>query len=485
MRFLGINTYTKDLLEFGACQHWDPTPYGGNDWVHFNGRRKDLWAQIVALMGGEGFGVLPYYEYAGSRGYKSLGYQRRAKPLTRDDAFTHISWIESANADLTDPDTYADFAKMLDLTVLRLKDKARFEGAWLRPRSQLPMGFADATRARFAQEANGGQAVSRDELKADKALLQRYENWWFDKRRQFLAAMRDHLRTNGLPEATLLYTTDAGEPGPGFPTWEKRLVTDDPAGWQPIFAQPEQIKDKRPVVPITLERVVAEKLYLEALQSAPLNWGNWEIHHANPPADPARYRDVPGVLLTHAFNRRYTVASPATFDAFRGPAGLAVVRHYTLNENMLFDRADQDKLGYFVADFERAGPYCMMAEALAVANGDPTMIAYLMGNNYGRGFPQYVREFNANFLALPALPSERRPAASADPEIVVRAIRPAQGPAYVAIVNTGYAAKKSARIQLPFPGAAKNAVTDEPIPRPQDSITLDFYPFQLRALRVE
>ena len=31
--------------------------------------------------------------------------QRRAKPLTRDDAFSHIKWIESANADVTDPST--------------------------------------------------------------------------------------------------------------------------------------------------------------------------------------------------------------------------------------------------------------------------------------------------------------------------------------------------------------------------------------------
>ena len=65
-------------------------------------------------------------------------------------------------------------------------------------------------------------------------------------------------------------------------------------------------------------------------------------------------------------------------------------------------------LGYFVADIERAGPFCMMAEALAMANGDPTMIGYLVGSNYGRGFPGYVRDFNANFLALPALPSTDR-----------------------------------------------------------------------------
>ena len=103
MRFLGMNTYSKDLLEFGACQHWDSTPHGGNDWVFHDSQTKYLWAEIVELMGSYGFDVLPYYEYSGSKGYKGLGNQRRARPLTRDDAYTHISWIESARADVTDP----------------------------------------------------------------------------------------------------------------------------------------------------------------------------------------------------------------------------------------------------------------------------------------------------------------------------------------------------------------------------------------------
>jgi hypothetical protein len=37
--------------------------------------------------------------------------------------------------------------------------------------------------------------------------------------------------------------------------------------------------------------------------------GTGKMHHANPPADPARYRDTPGVLMTHCFNRLYTVSS--------------------------------------------------------------------------------------------------------------------------------------------------------------------------------
>ncbi len=52
---------------------------------------KHLWAEIVELMGEYGFDVLPYYEYSGSKGYKGLGNQRRSRPLTRDDAYTHIS----------------------------------------------------------------------------------------------------------------------------------------------------------------------------------------------------------------------------------------------------------------------------------------------------------------------------------------------------------------------------------------------------------
>jgi hypothetical protein len=472
MHFLGMNTYAKDLLEFGAVQHWDTSPLGGNDWAFFAGSTKDLWGQIVEVMGKEGFSVLPYYEYSGSKGYKGLGNQRRAKPLTRDDAYTHIAWIESSNADITDPDTYEDFRKMLDLTIVRQKDKAKFVGLWLRPRAQLPMSFADATRERFAKEANNGKAVSRDELKNDKALLARYENWWFGKRRDFLTAMRDYLKANGIQDPLVLYTSESGEPGAGFNSWEGRLVTDDPAFWQPILNQPVHISNDKKIKTVTVDEVTKNDWYLEGLQSPPLNWGGWEWHHSNPAADPARYKETPGVLLSHAFNRLYTVASPKTFETFRGPSGLALIRHYTLNENMMFDKADKEKLGYFVADMERAGPYCMMGEALAMANGDPTAIGYLSGGNFGRGFPEYVRAFNSAFLSLPALPS-RVIKASDDPEIVVREITTPNG-TYYALVNTGMKAKTNVKINLP--GALQNAATRKPVNGAQN-----FYPFELKA----
>jgi hypothetical protein len=232
-------------------------------------------------------------------------------------------------------------------------------------------------------------------------------------------------------------------------------------------------------------QVVEQDLYLEGLLSPGLNWGNWELHHSRPADDPQNYKDVEGVLLSHAFNRNYTVASRKTFDAFRAPAGLALTRHYALNENMMFDKNDQDILGYFVADIERAGPYCMMGEALAMANGDPTMIGYLSGCNFGRGFPKYVRNFNANFLALPALPSHIVPNAASDPAVVVRHISTDEHGMWIAVVNPSLEAKKGVSIALPENRPITDAVTGDILAAGGGYITLDLYPCQLRSFHVE
>jgi len=486
MQFLGMNTFSKDLLEFGANQGWDPTPYGGNDWVHFNAAMKGWWEQIVTLMSQHGFEVLPYYEYSGSKGNQGLGYQRRCRPLTRTDGkYTHISWIEKANADLTDPDTLEDFRKMLDLTVVRLRGKAKFAGVWLRPRSQLPVSFADATLERFAREANDGKAVTREQIAKDKALYGRYLDWWGAKRRDFLVAVRDYLRDSGVDDAAVLFTGCPAEPGVSFPSWDPVMVTDKPQAWRTVLKRAEHRTGKDEIIePVSVDTVVREGRYLAGLLATGKDWGGWEVRHARPADDPHRYRNDEGVMLTHAFNRLYTVASPKTFDTFRTRSGLAVIRHYALNENMAFDKADKTKLGYFVADMERAGPYCMMAEAVAVANGDPTMIGYLSGGNFGRGFPKYVRNFNAAYLALPALPSRVLPGAASDPAVVVREIKTDRHGMYLAVVNTAPTARTNVAVSLPANGTVTDAVTGEALPVASGKLTLSFYPYQLRAIRV-
>ncbi len=372
---------------------------------------------------------------------------------------------------------------MLDLTVVRQKDKAQFTGIWLRPRSQLPISFSDATRARFAKEANGDKAVTRDELKADKALLARYYGWWFGKRREFLQAMREYLIANGIRDPLVLYTAEASEPGAYFSGWEPRFVTDDIAFWQPILDEPVHSPDQKKTKALTVSEVVKTDLYLDALLSPRSSWGGWELAHANPESDPQRYKQTQGIMMTHAFNRMYTVASPKTFDTFRGADGrLAIVRHYSLNENMMFDKNDKPKLGYFVADIERAGPYCMLGEVLAMANGNPTEIGYLSGGNFGRGFPEYVRTFNTAFLSLPALPSQVVAGAAADSEVVVRSI-PTQGHGtYYALMNTGLKAKQSVIVKLPGTGKIINAATGEAVGE-GGQFTASFGPCEMKAWR--
>ena len=484
MQFLGMNTYTKDLLEFGACQHWDPTPLGGNDWVHNNAGTRHLWAEIVSLMGDHGFNILPYYEYSGSKGGKdNLGFQRRARPLTRDDAYTHIKWIETANADVTDPATYDDFRKMLDLTVLKLREEANFAGIWLRPRSQLPVSFSDDALKRFARESRRSDSITRDTIRNDEALYRDYLAWWGTKRRDFLVAMRDHLRNNGVPDAKVLFTGCPGEPGVGFPSWDRTIVTDRPDLWKPVLSRPEhKADDGRITTPITIADVITKDMYLEGLLSPGMNWGTWEVHHAQPADDPQLYANLDGVMLTHAFNRNYTVASPRTMDTYRTRSGLAMIRHYTLNENMMFDKRDEPVLGYFVADIERAGPFCMMAEVLAMANGDPTMIGYLVGSNFGRGFPRYVRDFNANFLALPALPSKVVNEASSHENIVVRSIEAGRHGTWIAVIHTGMRAD---HVEVLMPkGTITDAVTGRTIRTTNRKLALEMHPMQLRSFRV-
>lgn len=484
MQFLGINTYSKDLLEFGAVQHWDTSAHGGHRWAYFDPKTASLWTQIVQIMGERGYSVFPYYEYSGSKGQQGLGPERRAKPLTRDDAFTHIKWIESANADITDPDTYEDFKKMLDITIVREKSKAKFVGAWIRPRSQIPMSFADATRKRFADEANDGTEITRQQLRKDPKLLERYKQWWYEKRRQFLVAMRDYLRENGIDDATILFTANPGEPGVSFPTWDPILVTDNAETWKKRLAESSDEKDKKTTV-LSIDEVVQRSMYRDALLTEPKTWGDWEVNHAAPPADPADYKQTEGVLMSYAFNRNYTVASPEALEAFRAPTGLALMRHYPLNENMIFDKQDKPILGYFCADVERAGPYCMMAEAIAMANGDPTHIGYLRGRVFARGFPKYVRDFNTAFLSLPALPSEVLKGASADAKVVVRAIKTPKNGTYFAIVNTDMTSKDAIHIKLPA-GKVTDAATGAAVSRGGDgTVTLSLYPFQLRSLHVE
>lgn len=481
MRFLGMNTMAKDLLEFGANQGWDSAKYGGNEWVYQN-KSPNRWVGVLEIADEYDLSVLPYYEYSGSKGIKGLGLERRAEPL-KGDNYTHIKFTETARADLTDPDTYEDFRKMLELTIVDQKDKAEIIGAWLRPRSsQLPIGFADSTRQRFAEETGRGE-VTREELSKRGETYDAYIEWWYGKREEFLLKLRDYLRSEGVKGADIFYTADPTEPGWIHPEGGVAgLVAEDPSAWDGVDL-------KKPPVP--LQKTIDDHWSYQALTNVRKTWGKWEHEHAKPVYDPERYKDTDGIYPTYSFNRLSSVSDPMALEAFETESGMAMIRHYGLNEDMLRvpkgkDGKDLDPLGYFAGDMERVGPHIMLPEVNAMANGNPTAIGYLTSNNFNRLSPAYVRRFNAAYLALPALPSKVVPDAASNGQVVVRRIDAGKHGAYYAVVNPGYTAVGEVTVALPDQGQVTNAATGEVLTQSATGdIRLNLDACQLVALRVE
>lgn len=482
MRFLGVNTYSKDLLEFGANQGWDSSRYGGNSWVHQSAYPM-LWSQIIDMLAEHGHYVLPYYEYTGSKGDSGLGFQRRAEPLSRPryqtvdpprcGGYTHITWSEVANVDVTDPDVFEDFRRMLEITIVDHRDQVSFVGAWVRNRvSDMPISFSDATRARFAEEVNDGVAVSRDELRNDEGLYARYVSWFHERRAAFFAQVREYLREALGDDAALLYTPFHEEAGPAV---QGGIVADDPSRF-----------DGTGVSAQSFDEYVGGAGWLESVMTPHVNWTDgacstpYEWHHANPPPELERYHAAQGVLTTFPFHRLFTTARPDDAEAFRTPSGLAAVRHYTLNEDRI-----QGQIGYFVSDVDRAGPYSMLAEARLLAHGDPRYLGYLVSHSFNRGFPEYARAFNLAFLALPAVPSEVVPGAASEDEVVVRVYPTEAHGTFVAVIHTGLRPLEGVRVTLPVEGAVQDRVSGAAVPTEGRVLTLDLRPAEVRALHID
>ncbi len=472
MKFLGMDTFSKDLLEFGHNQGWDSSQYGGNNWV-YQTPAPQLWGQIVSLAGKYQVNVLPLYEYCGSIGGKlALGPQRRCKTLNqlgkgpkgRDD-YTHIHWSEKANADVTDPDTVVDLRKILEITITQEKDKANFLGAWLRPRnSGMPVSFSDRCLTLFANQTLLPQAPTRAQLKSDKKLYRDYLAWWHLRRRDFLISIRDYLNQPAIlgTKAVVLFTGDPSEPGEIL--HGGGIVTDNPA----------RFPGEKTVPP---EAVVAQHLGWAALTGEHSTWGDWEWQHSVPSLDPQNYTNTPGILVTMAFSRQYSVSDSQALKGFQTSSGLALIRHYPLNEDCFGDRKNQP-LGYFIADFEEAGPYCVLAEARALALGDPNYIGYLTANSLQRGFPEYVRAFNQAFLALPALPSTLLENVTTTKQVVVRKITTPKDGIWYAVVNAGMTEAPDTKINLKQ-SKLINYLTGEAIQLKDQGASVSLYPGQV------
>jgi len=235
---------------------------------------------------------------------------------------------------------------------------------------------------------------------------------------------------------------------------------------------------------VSYKTFTAEKSYAVALKTWRGNWDAWDMKHSCPIPDPWNYRDADGLMMSYPYNRLYTVSEPDAMDEFRTGSGLAVVRHYTLNENDM-NINEESPVGYFIADIERNGPYCMLKESRAVAFGDPRYIGFLNGNSLARGFPEYVRNFNAAFLSLPAVPGTVVKDGCSEKEIIIREYKTAQHGVWYAVVNTSLHPKKAVTVKLPSSGRVTNSATGGDVETNNNKLELTFYPGELKTFRVK
>lgn len=502
-RVMGIDTFCKDLLEFGHNQGWDTK--SGSEWYN-ESADPGLWSEILARLSNYDLYVMPYYEYMGSFGQNDsigIGGQNRCLRLDGTSSnYTHISWCWNADCDVVDPDFITDAERLLDRTIVDFKDNANFIGAWFRMRPELmPVSFNDLDLGYFATEANGGTAVTRTDLQGNASLLDEYYDWWFERRKQYLEALADHLRTKVDSDMFVLYTSDNSEPGlsldrykvgEGYPepwNFKRTVVTDNVSGWQALLAGSAFTSSTEPAFdmfrPVSFDNVVSKEIYLESILEFQETWGGYEWHHSAPPPDPENYVNSEKAMMSYSFSRQYMVSSDNAFEAFRTGRGLALTRHYSLNENEMGGDENDCLLGYFVSDVDRTGPHIMHAEARAMANGDPRYLSYLLGSGYSRGFPEYVRNFNAAFLSLPALESELVPGASTDPDVVVRKITTASHGTYLIVVNVAFTSKTGVTITMPVSGTLTDAPTGAAVSTSGNTFSMDMYPCQLRAFRIQ
>jgi hypothetical protein len=481
MRFLGLRTFSKDLLEFGHTQGWK---VGDPGWfVPSRPHLEDRWTEILDLCARYGFDVIPYYEYYGSTGPRGLGRQKRCVSLKGTRSYTGLHWVEKFNADVTDPETLADAKRLLAETMVKYKDRVKFAAAWFRARpSALPISFADRVLREFESATERtARSVTREKLRNDGDLMAAYRDWWLERRKAFFTALGRYLRGAMGDGVDLLFTWDPTEPGWTLSGPRKYIVTDDTAAWTRIT----KALQERGVwwFPLAAGQCAAGERYLQSMTAPRRNWGADEWSNASPEADPVRYQEASGVVLTHPIHRMYSLTE-RSLNTFRSGDDLAVIRHYALNENAPNHRTpDAIPTGYFVADMERSGPFSMMAEARAVALGDPNYLGYLASNSWNHGFPRYARRFYGNYLSLPALPSTVVAGAAREPDVVVRKITGGEHGVWYAIVNVGYHPVRT-EVKLEARGTVIHAPTGAELAPAPGVVRLRLDPCELMALRV-
>ena len=485
IRLLGMNTCSKDLLEFGYQQNWDPK---GSGWLW--GSAADYWTKIVKYLGEEDVYILPFYEYHGSRGSNGMGYDDSLKPWTLNSAknadwkwlFSNQKYVYGCMADLANTDRVTrDLKSLFDITIKPYTDKATFLGMWLRNRGGMPMGFNDYDISEFNRKT--GRSVTRADIYNNgnyygTELYNAYREWWYGRRRDLFSGVHSYI-AGQLPGARLYYSNTIEEPGEFWANWKnpRPAVLSNEAGYTYQGKNFNQFTGKNWSTDFA---TAATNYGPQALFADGPTWGNYEVNHSAVADDPEHYRDLTGVALCYPFNTVWSVAGGHAAKYRTAGGDLPFVRHYSLNENDFRNANNSEICGYYTCDWDHAGRAVVLSELYAMAYDDPTMLAYLFTANLVRNDSTYVREFNLEFLSLPALPSEILRGGAWPATLTVRRWTTASGN-YWAVINCD---SKDWSGQVDFQtdaGTVWRTVDGTPLPLSGGKAVLSLEPFQMRC----
>ena len=458
--------------------------------------------------------------------------------------YSSTYWTEPLASDVTDPDIRTDLGHLMDTIVGQYKTSANFAGVWFRTRqTKLPISFSAATIARY-NAANPSAPRTLAQLQSDQSSRTAYYTWWYAQRASLMTYVRDYMRTNlGISGAQVLFTAYATEPTPGASTsptsaadWVN-LVTDNKPAWDTYVAtlanntvDPQQwyrwAWNRMTLADATTQRIhkngLDKTLPLTTFPSAdstaavntcaakiaafvantsigiPYDCWQEENTHSTPPADPANYHGKDGVAMTYEFgNNLYTVADPALIEEYDTSNGQFMVHQYPLNEDEGSTYQDSSctstyavddsqpfdgKVGYVSASFERSGAFSTLAEARALANGNPINLGYLEPSSMSRGFPAYVRRFNQALLSLPALPATTPTGMTTDTDVAVKEIGTSSG-TYYAVINTAMTSKTAITVDFGSGTTQLLDLLNNNASYSARKLTFDMYPGEVRTFR--
>lgn len=480
IRLLGMNTCSKDLLEFGYQQNFP----GDSRW----GYATDYWTEIVDNLAAEDVSILPFYEYHGSRGASGIGYMDSLKPWTLSSAkdanwkylFSNQSYVYNCMIDLTNDEALWDLQKLFQKTIQPYLGKANFLGMWIRNRGAMPMGFNDGAIGRFNQDT--GRNVTRAQIYNNgnyrgTDLYNAYREWWYGKRCSVFSRLQG-LIGGQLPGAKVYYSNTIEEPGEFWANWgnpRPALLGND----ADQKYQGKNFNEYTGKNWSTSIGAAAGQYWPNALNADCPTWGNLEVHHSAPADDPHNYTNLNNVALCYPFNTVWTVADKTASARYRNKSGdLPFVRHYSLNENDFRNASNQEICGYYTCDWDHAGRAVMLSELYAMAYDDPTMLAYLFTANLVRNDSTYVREFNLNYLSLPAMKGEVLVGGGWPDTFTVRRYVTDKG-TYWAVINcdvrewSGTVDFRTEADQIWY------TVSGQPLPLSDGKATLSLEPFQM------